>query len=674
MAAQAGVRYSIENPFAYEKSNMLGTLNIFEFARNNKIKSVVYASSSSVYGNEKELPFKESQKLDTPISLYAATKKANELYAHVYHHLFNINMTGLRFFTVYGPWGRPDMALFKFTDNIIKDKPIEVYNNGEMKRDFTYVDDIVSGVVASIDKEYPFEVFNLARGECVELNDFISEIELNLNKNAKRILMPMQQGDVPETSADTNKAKILLGYEPKTSVKQGINNFISWYNDYYGLNKMKAEEFKVCVVGLGYVGLPLALALAKKFSVYGFDINKTRIEELIEGIDKNKETLGEDLKNSTITFSSSPEVINKCNFIIVAVPTPVDKANNPDFKPLESSSEIVGKNLKKESIVVFESTVYPGATEEVCVPVIEKESGLKCGTDWKIGYSPERINPGDLKHTVNTITKIVSGMDEESLEKIAFIYSQITNVYKASSIKVAEAAKVIENTQRDLNIALVNELSLIFKKMDIDTLEVLEAAGTKWNFLPFRPGLVGGHCIGVDPYYLTYKAEKLGYHPQVILAGRRINDSMALEVVRLAVLGLNKNKKSINGSKILILGATFKENVKDARNSKIKDIIDELESLGAEVILNDPLFEDQGYVKFEGENRKITKLEEIDKTNSENNINNINKINKLDAVIIAVSHKEYQNLSEERIRSWMDNPLIIDVKGILKKDKDILRL
>jgi len=422
---------------------------------------------------------------------------------------------------------------------------------------------------------------------------------------------------------------------------------------------IKMENFKVCVMGLGYVGLPLALSLAKKFPVYGFDINLKRIEELSSGFDRNKETLGEDLKNSTIKFSSDSKVIKNCNFIIVAVPTPVDKANRPDLKPLESSSQLVGENLQKGSIVVFESTVYPGATEEICVPIIEKFSKLKCGSDWKIGYSPERVNPGDLKHSIDKIVKIVSGMDGESLEKISQVYSQVTKIYKASSIKVAEAAKVIENTQRDLNIALVNELSLIFKKMDIDTIEVLEAAGTKWNFLPFRPGLVGGHCIGVDPYYLTYKAEELGYHPQVILAGRKINDSMPFEVVRLVCEGLNKNKKAVSGSKVLVLGATFKEDVRDARNSKVEDIIHELKRLGAEVILNDPLFENEGFVRFEDEKEKITKLEEI---------------KNVDAVILAVAHKEYKSLPLEKIKSWMKTPVIIDVKGILKKDKDILRL
>ncbi len=413
---------------------------------------------------------------------------------------------------------------------------------------------------------------------------------------------------------------------------------------------------KVCVVGLGYVGLPLALALAKKFDLTGFDINKERVKQLGSGIDINNETLGEDLKNTKMKFTSDEKEISKCDFVIVAVPTPINKAKKPDLRALESASAIVGKNLKKGAIVVFESTVYPGATEEVCVPIIDHESGLKCGKEWKIGYSPERINPGDREHTVDKIVKVVSGMDDETLEKVAGVYSKITKVYKASSIKVAEAAKVIENTQRDLNIALINELSLIFKRMGLDTLEVLEAAGTKWNFLNFKPGLVGGHCIGVDPYYLTYKAEELGYHPQVILAGRRINDDMPLEIVRLATEGLNKQGKAIKGSKILILGATFKENVRDARNSKVEDIIVELERLGAEVLLHDPLFDE---IKYEEITKKITPLESI---------------KQVDAVIVAVAHKEYSKLNLQKIKSWMKHPVIVDVKGILGKDKDVYRL
>jgi UDP-N-acetyl-D-glucosamine/UDP-N-acetyl-D-galactosamine dehydrogenase len=413
---------------------------------------------------------------------------------------------------------------------------------------------------------------------------------------------------------------------------------------------------KICVIGMGYVGLPLALCLAKKFEVTGFDINHERINELTKGVDRNSETLGEDLKGSSMKFTSNPSDIRKCDFLIVAVPTPIDKAKKPDFRALTSASEIVGKNLQKGAIVVFESTVYPGATEDICAPIIEKESGLECGKDWKIGYSPERINPGDKEHTIDKIIKVVAGMDQESLNKIAHVYSQITQVYKTSSIKVAEAAKVIENTQRDLNIALINELSLIFKKMGLDTLEVLEAAGTKWNFLKFKPGLVGGHCIGVDPYYLTYKAEELGYHPQVILAGRRINDDMALEVVRLVVEGLNKHNKAVKNARILILGATFKENVRDARNSKVEDVIKELERLGAEVLLNDPLFKE---VRFEHAIKKVVPLDSI---------------KKVDAVILAVAHNEYKQISLQKIKSWMQNPVIVDVKGMLGKDKDVYRL
>ncbi|MCX6800645.1 MAG: nucleotide sugar dehydrogenase [Candidatus Diapherotrites archaeon] len=418
---------------------------------------------------------------------------------------------------------------------------------------------------------------------------------------------------------------------------------------------MNKKDFVVCVAGLGYVGLPLALALSKHFKVAGFDINNKRITELSGGIDRNGETLGEELKDATVLFTSDEKEIKKCNFIIVAVPTPVTEAKKPDFSLLEGASKIVGRNLSKGSIVVFESTVYPGATEEVCVPIIEKESGLKCGAGWKVGYSPERVNPGDLEHTMERIIKIVSGMDKKSLERIDFVYSHVTKTFRVSSIKVAEAAKVIENTQRDLNIALVNELSLIFKKIGIDTLEVLEAAGTKWNFLPFKPGLVGGHCIGVDPYYLTYKAEELGYHPQVILAGRRINDCMPFEVVRLAMEGLNKNSKVMRGAKVLVLGATFKEDVRDIRNSRVEDIIMELERLGAEVILNDPLFDE---VRFEHMRKKIVPLEKI-------------KPKSVDAVIIAVAHKEYLKLPFKKIAGWVCGkpPVIVDVKGILKTKK-----
>jgi len=349
----------------------------------------------------------------------------------------------------------------------------------------------------------------------------------------------------------------------------------------------------VCVVGLGYVGLPLAVALSKNFTLIGFDIKEKRIEELKQGIDSTKELSTEELLAARITYTNLSEDIKKADFIIIAVPTPVDKHNNPDLTPLISSSTLVGKNLSSGATVVYESTVYPGCTEEVCVPLLEKYSGLKCGTDFKIGYSPERINPGDKEHTIFKVTKIVSGMDEETLNVVDAVYSTVTKTHRAPSVKVAEAAKVIENIQRDLNIALMNELAIIFSRMNIDVKDVLNAAGTKWNFHHYRPGLVGGHCIGVDPYYLTYKAEELGYHPEVILAGRRINDNMHRFYAEKLIHLIIKDGKKVAGTKVLVLGLTFKPNVKDARNSRIKYLIEELKRYGVEVFGCDPLLEDE---------------------------------------------------------------------------------
>jgi UDP-N-acetyl-D-galactosamine dehydrogenase len=351
---------------------------------------------------------------------------------------------------------------------------------------------------------------------------------------------------------------------------------------------------KIAVVGLGYVGLPIVVNFGKKRKVIGFDVNTRRIEELRQGRDRNRDVLEADLKSAQIDFTTDGARLKEADFIIVTVPTPVDDANRPDLTPLVRASETVGRQLQKGAIVVYESTVYPGATEEECVPVLEKISGLKCGVDFKVGYSPERINPGDHEHTFTKITKVVSGMDAETLEVVAATYSEVVTagVFKAASIKAAEAAKVIENTQRDLNIALVNELSIIFHRVGIDTTDVLAAARTKWNFLPFQPGLVGGHCIGVDPYYLTHKAEQLGHIPQVILAGRRINDGMPRFVVREMVKMLLRDGsvRFDNGKPLVtVLGLTFKEDVSDLRNSKVADIVRELAAYGFEVQVADPL-------------------------------------------------------------------------------------
>ncbi len=348
----------------------------------------------------------------------------------------------------------------------------------------------------------------------------------------------------------------------------------------------------VAVIGLGYVGLPLAVAFGKRFRTIGFDINPTKVESYQRGIDPTGEVSREELRAaSRLELTTDPKALQAADIIVIAVPTPIDVARQPDLRPLVGSSRIAGENMKRGTIVVYESTVYPGATEEVCVPVLEKHSGMKWKRDFHVGYSPERINPGDKEHTLERIVKVVSGDDEATLEAVAALYSAVVaaGVHRASSIKVAEAAKVIENTQRDLNIALMNELAIIFKRIGIDTLEVLEAAGTKWNFLPFRPGLVGGHCIGVDPYYLTHKAEMLGYHPEVILAGRRINDDMGKFIAEQTVKQMIGNGNPVKGAKVNVLGLTFKEDVPDLRNSRVIDVIHELKSYGIQVFVHDPI-------------------------------------------------------------------------------------
>lgn len=418
------------------------------------------------------------------------------------------------------------------------------------------------------------------------------------------------------------------------------------------------KKTNLALVGLGYVGMPIAVEFAKHVNVIGFDINKAKIEAYRKGIDPTQEVGDEAIKVSSVEWTYDETRLRDAKFVIVAVPTPVNDDTTPDLAPVIGSSEIVGRNLSKGSIIVYESTVYPGVTEEICVPILEKESGLKCGVDFKIGYSPERINPGDKVHRLTTIKKIVSGMDSESLDEIANVYSIVVaaGVHKASCIKVAEAAKVIENSQRDINIAFMNELSIIFNRMGIDTLEVLEAAGTKWNFLPFRPGLVGGHCIGIDPYYLTYRAEQFGYHSQVILAGRRINDDMGKYVAEQAVKQLIAADRNIRNARIGILGMTFKEDCPDARNSKVYDIIRELREYGIEPEVCDPVADVGDVKRFYG-----VDLVPMD------------SLRDLDCVIIAVSHKEFRALSDDEIDAMFaeepnDRKVIVDVKGIRDKD------
>lgn len=415
------------------------------------------------------------------------------------------------------------------------------------------------------------------------------------------------------------------------------------------------KKEKMALVGLGYVGMPIAVAFAKKVNVIGYDLNPKKIACYKRGIDPTKEVGDEVIKGTTVEFTSDEAKLDEAKFFIVAVPTPVKKDHTPDLSPVEGASRIVGRHLSKGSVVVFESTVYPGVTEDICVPILEKESGLKCGADFKIGYSPERINPGDKLHRLETITKIVSGMDEETLDMVAKVYELVVEagVHRAENIKVAEAAKVIENSQRDINIAFMNELSIIFNRLGIDTKSVLEAAGTKWNFLKFSPGLVGGHCIGVDPYYLTYKAEEIGYHSQIILSGRRINDDMGKYVAENLVKSLIKADKAVKNAKVAILGLTFKENCPDTRNTKIVDIINELNEYGIEPIIIDPVADKEETFREYG-----ICFADLD------------SVKDMDAIIIAVPHNEFRTITKDKIDAFYkhgEKKVLLDIKGLFDR-------
>jgi len=396
----------------------------------------------------------------------------------------------------------------------------------------------------------------------------------------------------------------------------------------------------VCIVGLGYVGLPLAEAFSKHLKVTGYDID----EEKIKNLNSNN-------NEDNLEFTTKPSRIRQADFVLICVPTPVTKSKEPDLSYVKSAAELVGKNLKKGAVVVLESTVYPGVMEEIVKPILEEKSGMKCGADFKIGYSPERVNPGDKEHTIDKLTKIVAGMDEETTEILAELYGLITNVYKAKDIKTAEAAKVIENIQRDLNIALMNELAMIFYKMGLDTKAVLEAASTKWNFHHYSPGLVGGHCIPVDPYYLVYKAKELGYHPQVILAGRAINDYMPKHVAEMAIKGLNEAGKVIKGSKVLIMGLTYKENVPDTRESPVREMVKELREFGVNVYGYDPLLSKEEIEAF-----------------GVNALDDFNVI--MDCVIVAVAHDEFKRMKLDDIRKFMnDKPVLVDVRRMFDEQE-----
>ncbi|MBP5620852.1 MAG: nucleotide sugar dehydrogenase [Thermoguttaceae bacterium] len=418
---------------------------------------------------------------------------------------------------------------------------------------------------------------------------------------------------------------------------------------------VKKETF-LSLIGLGYVGMPIAVTFARKINVVGFDLNEEKIALYRSGVDPTREVGDETIKKTTVEFTSNERDLRKAKFHIVAVPTPVRDDHTPDLTPIKSASEILGRNLTRGAVVVYESTVYPGVTEEVCVPILERASGLQCGVDFKVGYSPERINPGDKVHRLETIVKIVSGMDEETLDEVAKVYELVVEagVHRAPSIKVAEAAKVIEYSQRDVNIAFMNELAIIFNKLGIDTKSVLEAAGTKWNFLKFYPGLVGGHCIGVDPYYLTYRAEQTGYRSQVILSGRRINDEMGKYVAENCVKKLIREGKTVKNAKVAILGFTFKENCPDTRNSKVFDVVKELREYGVEPIVVDPV----------ADAAEAARLYDID-------FAELSEIKDMDAIVLAVAHDQFAKLTEKDVAKLFGKgrKVLIDVKGVFNRDE-----
>ncbi len=666
-AALCSVPRSIDNPINSNDANVAGTLNVLTAARDNKIKRVVYASSSSVYGDI-TTPAKIEEERGKILSPYALTKLAGEIYCQLFYELYGLETVVLRYFNVFGPSQDPESQYAAVIPLFIKaalnnESPV-IFGDGVQSRDFTYVaNNVEANILAATRPGIAGEVFNIACNTSISLNELVAEINHILGKNIKPVFKPRRSGDIKHSKADITKAKTLMGYEPKVSFREGLKKTVRWYIDNSKgksqKSKLKEEKLSIAVVGLGYVGLPLAVEFAKKgVKVIGFDINEKRISALKLNIDESQETSSEDLKLVPIDYSSDPKVLQNANFIIVAVPTPVTAANQPDLNLVEAASKIVGQNLSRNTTVVYESTVYPGVTEEICVPIIEQESSLKCGKDWFVGYSPERVNPGDQKHTIAKITKIVSGADPKTLEKIAQVYEIIceAGVYSAPDIKTAEAAKVIENTQRDINIGLMNELSLLFHRLDIDTQEVLKAAGTKWNFLKFRPGLVGGHCIGVDPYYLVYKAEEVGLHPQVIIAGRRVNDYMAEFVADEVVKGLIQTGQFIQKAKILVMGLTFKENIRDTRNSKISLTIKRLKELGVKVYGFDP--------NLNTEELKTFGVFPLARWTG-----------KFEGIIVGVGHREFQGLEGKIGSVLLPKGVLMDIPALypeLKHKKNII--
>jgi len=657
LAARAGVPASFKDPIGFQRANTEGVGNILDAMAEHGVKVHVLASTSSVYAPEPGVEArrsKENDPTDHPRSPYAASKKAAELLCHSYavRKDHPIHTTVVRYFTVYGPAGRPDMSIFRFIESCLRGTSIEVTGDGNQSRDFTYVDDVARGTIMAAKGGSGFRIINLGGGKTpATINELIRAIESAGGKKLRRKKAAPAMGDMATSMADISKAKAELGWEPQTTLAQGLRKTVSWHKKFRTFAKsinltgqapVLGEEV-IGVVGLGYVGLPLAHSLSKHFKVVGYDRSVDRIKQLRRGADRTNEIEEERLRDalaSNLRVTDKPSELRNCSMIIVTVPTPVDESKLPDLIPVKSAAETIGKELRhmrKGTIIVYESTVYPGCTEEDCVPVIEQASGMKLGTGFHIGYSPERINPGDKEHTLEKITKVVAGDSKRTTARMVAVYAKISkDVHLAESIKVAEAAKVIENTQRDLNIALVNELVVIFERLGIKTSHVLRAAATKWNFLDFKPGLVGGHCIGVDPYYLTNRAQRAGYHPEIILAGRRLNDGMPKLFADYFVKRCINWGHSLSGQRVLLLGLTFKENIPDFRNSKSVDLVRELQTYGLNIDAYDPLIDVHSFMA-DKENHGVRVLRESPKD-----------LTDYVAIVLAVGHKKF------RSSEWLD--------------------
>jgi UDP-N-acetyl-D-galactosamine dehydrogenase len=650
LAARAGVPASFDDPVGFHRSNTEGVANILEAMAKHGVKIHVLASTSSVYapapGVEAQRS-KETDCTDYPRSPYAASKKAAELLCHSYAIRRDnpIHTTVVRYFTVYGPAGRPDMSIFRFIESGMRGTEIEVTGDGKQSRDFTYVDDVARGTISASKGCHGFRIINLGGGQTpTSINDVIRLIEARSKKKLKSTKAAPALGDMVTSMADVSRAKAVLDWEPQVSLAEGIRRTVAWHKqnrnfastiNLPGQSPILGKE-TVGVIGLGYVGLPLAHSLSKHFKVVGYDRNESRVKELLRGKDRTNEIAPIQLHAAlagNLTVTEKPSELRKCTMIIITVPTPVDESKLPDLGPVKSAAETIGNELKhmpKGAVVVYESTVYPGCTEEDCVPVIERASGLKCGKGFHIGYSPERINPGDKEHTLDKIAKVIAGDSPQTTARMTAVYSRISkSIHVAESIKVAEAAKVIENTQRDLNIALVNELVVIFERLGIKTSDVLRAAETKWNFLKFKPGLVGGHCIGVDPYYLTNRAQRAGYHPEIILAGRRLNDGMPKLFADYFVKRCINWGHSLAKQRVLVLGLTFKENIPDFRNSKSVDLVRELQTYGLKVDAFDPHVDAAAFTS-DPECHDVTVLQTAPK-----------QLTSYVAIVLAVGHHEF---------------------------------